>query len=469
MPKGKVLIIDDEADIRELLEISLGRINIPTVSCETVNQAKEILDEQNEDLSLCLTDMRLPDGSGLDVIRFLGEKHPHIPVAVITAYGNTDLAVESLKAGAFDFVSKPLDLQRLRELVNTALKLPTYDTASEPSTDEPRLLGSSPAMQDLRSKISRVARSQAPVFISGESGSGKELVARLIHEQGARADGPFIAVNCGAIPGELMESEFFGHRKGSFTGAIEDKKGLFQAARGGTLFLDEIADLPLAMQVKLLRSIQEKKVRPVGQEQEVAIDVRILSATHKDLVEAVREEQFRQDLYYRINVIELKVPPLRDRGEDVGLLTEAILKKLSAEWQMPLPHLDESAQSALAGYAFPGNVRELENILERAIALCESDTILLQHLQLPTLQEAGGATASREPASLDGAPPDLGGNSMEEYLTGVEKNLILQALEETGWNRTAAAKKLGLTFRSLRYRLKKLGLDEDSGSGPDQP
>lgn len=466
MPNGKVLIIDDEPDIRELLEISLGRINIPTLSCETVDEAKQALSEHGGNISLCLTDMRLPDGTGLDVIRFLGEKHPHIPVAVITAFGNTDLAVESLKAGAFDFVSKPLDLQRLRELVNTALKLPSYGNTQEANAKEPRLLGSSPAMQDLRNKIGRVARSQAPVFISGESGSGKELVARLIHEQGARADGPFVAVNCGAIPGELMESEFFGHRKGSFTGAIEDKKGLFQAANGGTLFLDEVADLPLAMQVKLLRSIQEKKVRPVGHEQEVAINVRILSATHKDLVESVRDENFRQDLYYRINVIELKVPPLRDRGEDILLLAEAILGRLAAEWQIPQPRLDERAQLALGSYDFPGNVRELENILERAIALCDSDTILRQHLQLPDLGEEQLPEASGETVTT-GAPTDLGGNSMEEYLTEVEKSLILKALEETGWNRTAAAKKLGLTFRSLRYRLKKLGLDEDSDQDQD--
>lgn len=465
MPKGKVLIIDDEADIRELLEISLGRINIPTVSCETVGEAKQVLGAQSDQISLCLTDMRLPDGSGMDVIRFLGDAHPHIPVAVITAFGNTDLAVESLKAGAFDFVSKPLDLKRLRELVNTALKLPSYGTSPEAAANEPQLLGSSPAMQELRNKISRVARSQAPVFISGESGSGKELVARLIHHRGARADGPFVAVNCGAIPGELMESEFFGHRKGSFTGAIEDKKGLFQAANGGTLFLDEVADLPLAMQVKLLRSIQEKKVRPVGQEQEVGIDVRILSATHKNLIEAVRDENFRQDLYYRIHVIELQVPPLRDRGEDIFDLAGAILARLSSEWQIPVPQLDDSARSALGSYHFPGNVRELENILERAIAMCDDDTITQQHLQLPVHSDA----QPHQPAKQDG-PTDLGGSSMEEYLTGVEKHLILQALEETGWNRTSAAKKLGLNHRSLRYRLKKLGLEDDSeqDQGSDQ-
>ncbi len=455
MPKGKVLIIDDEEDIRELLEISLGRINVPTLSAESVETARQVLEASGDEISLCLTDMRLPDGTGLDLIAHLQDKYPQIPVAVITAYGSIDLAIDSLKAGAFDFVSKPVDLERLRGLVTTALKLPRYGAATDAGRSRPRLLGDSSAMRDLRERIARVARSQAPVYITGESGSGKELVARLIHEQGARADGPFVPVNCGAIPTELMESEFFGHRKGSFTGAIEDKKGLFVAAGGGTLFLDEVADLPQHMQVKLLRAIQEKTIRPVGQEKEVRIDVRILSATHRDLATEVRENRFRQDLYYRINVIELHVPPLRERREDIDQLAEMLLRRLADEWQIDAPRLDPGAVAALQNYSFPGNVRELENILERAVALCENGFIREEHLQLPRDNPVNG-----EPAAI-AAGDDTPDVPLEDYLTGIEKQTILKALEETRWNRTAAARKLGLTFRALRYRLKKLGLDDE--------
>ncbi len=442
--RQKALIIDDEPDIRELLEITLGRMKLDTRSARSVKEARECLSREHYDL--CLTDMRLPDGSGLELVQHIQQQYPHLPVAMITAYGSLDTAISALKAGAFDFVTKPVDLNRLRELVSTALRL-------RPSTPEvpsdSRLLGNSPPMKTLRKQIGKLARSQAPVYISGESGSGKELVARLIHEQGARAERPFVPVNCGAIPSELMESEFFGHKKGSFSGAIEDKPGLFQAANGGTLFLDEVADLPLPMQVKLLRAIQEKAVRVVGGAQEVMVDVRILCATHKDLASEVAAGRFRQDLYYRLNVIELCVPPLRERREDIGLLADVMLKRLAAECGEPPARLTADALAKLESYRFPGNVRELENMLERAYTLCEDDQIKAGDLRL----------AEAVPAA-DGQENNLAQiDNLEDHLEEIERKLIMQALEETRWNRTAAAQRLGLTFRSMRYRLKKLGLD----------
>ncbi|MCZ4126319.1 sigma-54-dependent transcriptional regulator [Stutzerimonas balearica] len=442
--RQKALIIDDEPDIRELLEITLGRMKLDTRSARSVKEARECLSREHYDL--CLTDMRLPDGSGLELVQHIQQQYPHLPVAMITAYGSLDTAISALKAGAFDFVTKPVDLNRLRELVSTALRL-------RPSTPEvpsdSRLLGNSPPMKTLRKQIGKLARSQAPVYISGESGSGKELVARLIHEQGARAERPFVPVNCGAIPSELMESEFFGHKKGSFSGAIEDKPGLFQAANGGTLFLDEVADLPLPMQVKLLRAIQEKAVRVVGGAQEVMVDVRILCATHKDLASEVAAGRFRQDLYYRLNVIELRVPPLRERREDIGLLADVMLKRLAAECGEPPARLTADALTKLESYRFPGNVRELENMLERAYTLCEDDQIKAGDLRL----------AEAVPAA-DGQENNLAQiDNLEDHLEEIERKLIMQALEETRWNRTAAAQRLGLTFRSMRYRLKKLGLD----------
>ncbi|AJE14141.1 sigma-54-dependent transcriptional regulator [Stutzerimonas balearica] len=442
--RQKALIIDDEPDIRELLEITLGRMKLDTRSARSVKEARECLSREHYDL--CLTDMRLPDGSGLELVQHIQQQYPHLPVAMITAYGSLDTAISALKAGAFDFVTKPVDLNRLRELVSTALRL-------RPSTPEvpsdSRLLGNSPPMKTLRKQIGKLARSQAPVYISGESGSGKELVARLIHEQGARAERPFVPVNCGAIPSELMESEFFGHKKGSFSGAIEDKPGLFQAANGGTLFLDEVADLPLPMQVKLLRAIQEKAVRVVGGAQEVMVDVRILCATHKDLASEVAAGRFRQDLYYRLNVIELRVPPLRERREDIGLLADVMLKRLAAECGEPPARLTADALAKLESYRFPGNVRELENMLERAYTLCEDDQIKAGDLRL----------AEAVPAA-DGQENNLAQiDNLEDHLEEIERKLIMQALEETRWNRTAAAQRLGLTFRSMRYRLKKLGLD----------
>lgn len=443
--RQKALIVDDEPDIRELLEITLGRMKLDTRSARNVKEARDFL--AREPFDFCLTDMRLPDGTGLDLVQYIQQRHPQMPVAMITAFGSLDTAVQALKAGAFDFLTKPVDLGRLRELVNSALRLRSPDAEEAPVDN--RLLGDSPPMRTLRNQVAKLARSQAPVYISGESGSGKELVARLIHEQGPRENSTFVPVNCGAIPSELMESEFFGHKKGSFTGAVEDKLGLFQAANGGTLFLDEVADLPLPMQVKLLRVIQEKAVRAVGGQQEVAVDVRVLSATHKDLAAEVAAGRFRQDLYYRLNVIELRVPPLRERREDIPLLTDRVLKRLAGDSGLAAAMVSADALEKLKSYRFPGNVRELENMLERAYTLCENDIIQAHDLRLA---EAAGTDGSSE-ASL--AQID----NLEDYLEDIERKLIMQALEETRWNRTAAAQRLGLTFRSMRYRLKKLGID----------
>ncbi|NMY43724.1 MULTISPECIES: sigma-54-dependent transcriptional regulator [Pseudomonadaceae] len=443
--RQRALIVDDEPDIRELLEITLGRMKLDTRSARNVKEAREWL--AREPFDLCLTDMRLPDGTGLDLVQHIQQRHAEVPVAMITAYGSLDTAINALKAGAFDFLTKPVDLGRLRELVATALRLRSGETTEGPV--DTRLLGESPPMKALRNQIQKLARSQAPVYISGESGSGKELVARLIHEQGPRAEKPFVPVNCGAIPSELMESEFFGHKKGSFTGAIEDKQGLFQAANGGTLFLDEVADLPLAMQVKLLRAIQEKAVRAVGGQQEVVVDVRILCATHKDLAAEVAAERFRQDLFYRLNVIELRVPPLRERREDIPLLADTMLKRLAEGSGLPAARLSLEALDKLKCYRFPGNVRELENMLERAYTLCENDQIQADDLRLADAAPAG-ESGEASLAQID---------NLEDYLEEIERKLIMQALEETRWNRTAAAQRLGLTFRSMRYRLKKLGID----------
>ena len=445
----RALIVDDEPDIRELLEITLGRMKLDTRCARNVKEAREWL--AREPFDLCLTDMRLPDGTGLELVQLIQQRYPQTPVAMITAYGSLDTAINALKGGAFDFLTKPVDLARLRELVGTALRLRTPQEPDEGSVDS-RLLGDSPPMRALRKQIAKLSRSQAPVYISGESGSGKELVARLIHELGPRTERPFGPVNCGAIPSELMESEFFGHRKGSFTGAVEDKPGLFKAADGGTLFLDEVADLPLPMQVKLLRAIQEKAVRAVGGQQEIAVDVRILSATHKDLAGEVAAGRFRQDLYYRLNVIELSVPPLRERREDIALLAERALQRLGAECGLEPARLSPEALEKLKNYRFPGNVRELENMLERAYTLCEDDTIQASDLRLgdaPAVAGSGDA-AGGNLAQID---------DLEDFLEGIERQAIMQALEETRWNRTAAAQRLGLSFRSMRYRLKKLGID----------
>ncbi|MDD5580497.1 MAG: sigma-54 dependent transcriptional regulator [Methylobacter sp.] len=444
MRKPLTLIVDDEPDIRELLEITLNRMNIQTHCAENIGRAKILL--QQKIFDLCLTDMKLPDGNGLDLVDSIQAMSVPIPVAVITAHGNMDTAILAMKKGAFDFISKPIDLAALRQIIISALKLSDPTTAKERRTRQ-TLLGESSIMREIRTKIDKLARSQAPVYISGESGSGKELVARLIHQQSSRSDKPFIAINCGAIPHELMESEFFGHKKGSFTGAVSDKKGIFQAAEGGTLFLDEIADLPLSLQVKLLRAIQEKKIRTLGEQQEILVDIRLLSATHRNLADMVQAGNFRQDLYYRINVIDLHVPPLRERSTDIPALTEHILARLTDNSDKPF--LSASALAALQRYQFPGNVRELENILERALALYDGKSIEIDDLNLPV-----GTHNLPDSQVYD---PALG--SLEDYLEEIERKAIVIALEENKWNKTAAAKQLGLSFRSLRYRLKKLALD----------
>jgi two-component system response regulator PilR (NtrC family) len=443
-----VLIIDDEPDIRELIEITLGRMNLDTLSAGSLADARSLLSQH--DFQLCLTDMRLPDGDGLELVSEMQAAYPHIPVAVITAHGSTETAIIALKSGAFDFVSKPVDLMKLRSLVASALKLSEAPVDQEPVDQTQRIVGNSRAMKALRLQIGKLARSQAPVFISGESGSGKDLVARAIHASGPRKDKEFIAINCGAIPGELMESEFFGHRKGSFTGADQDKIGLFQAAHGGSLFLDEIADLPLHMQVKLLRAIQEKSIRPVGSQTEIPVDIRLLSATHKNLAREVEDGNLRQDLYYRINVIELKVPPLRERKDDIPLLANHILHYLSATAE-----ISGEAMEALCAYDFPGNVRELENMLQRACALAEN-----QQIQLADLPDLGSPEPTRTADRGIAEKPDKAADySLEKHLEAIERQAIEKALQETKWNRTEAARKLGMSFRSLRYRLKKLGLD----------
>jgi len=451
MPKPSVLIVDDEPDLCELLSITLQRMELSPRTANTVAVAQRLL--KTERFDLCLTDMQLPDGDGLELVEWMQQHTQSVPVAVITAHGNMETAVRALKAGAFDFVSKPLDLVGLRKLVATAIKLSDTNDG-DTSVFGPRLLGASAAMQHLREMIARVARSQAPVHIYGESGTGKELVAKLIHESGPRRDGPFVPVNCGAIPTELMESELFGHKRGSFTGAVTDKKGLIQSAEGGTLFLDEIADLPLHMQVKLLRVIQEKAVRPVGEQLEVAIDVRILSATHKNLANLVAEGKFREDLFYRVNVIELRVPSLRERPEDVPELAEAILRRLGRRMKITAPLLGTDALSALAAYTFPGNVRELENILERAVTLTINGEIRVGDIQLRP-----SPVAANSARTADGGANAPTGGALGDHLEDIERDAILKALEQTRYNKTAAAKVLGMSFRALRYRIKKLGIE----------
>ncbi len=429
------LIIDDEPDIRELLEITLKRMEINSYCAEDLAMARTLLSQHKFDL--CLTDMKLPDGDGVDFVNEMQTNFPQIPIAVITAHGSMDSAIQALKYGAFDFLTKPIDLKSLRTVVQSALNI-------KPKNDElkPAIVGNSKVIEELRKTIAKVARSQAPIYVSGESGTGKELVANMIHDYGPRSDGPFIPINCGAIPHDLMESEFFGHKKGSFTGATADKEGLFQAADGGTLFLDEIAELPQHMQVKLLRAIQEKVIRPIGSQNEHRVDVRILSATNFDLSGQVNQGLFRQDLFYRINVIELKIPPLRDRGDDIILLTHHILEKMSADSHANNIKLNKEAEKKLQTYHFPGNVRELENILERAVTLCTDNQIDVQDILLP---EAAIKKTDNELA-------------LDSMLDDLEKQKIIEALEKTRWNKTAAAKLLGISFRALRYRLEKLGL-----------
>jgi len=438
--KSTALIIDDEPDIRELLEITFERMEINCRSAPDLTSAKKLL--KQDSFNLCLTDMKLPDGDGVEFVTYVQQNYPQTPIAVITAHGDMTTAIQALKSGAFDFLTKPVDLNILRNIVKSALNL-----SDELKSVENKLIGESNAIGEIRKTAAKLARSQVPVYISGESGTGKELVARLIHEQGPRANRPFVAVNCGAIPQGLMESEFFGYLKGSFTGADGDKDGLFQAADRGTLFLDEVADLPTHIQVKLLRAIQEKSIRPVGANREMPVDIRLLCATHKDLGQLVEQGYFRQDLYYRINVIELHIPPLRERKTDIKFIVEHILARLNQNTGPALIGIAGDALLALESYSFPGNIRELENVLERAVTLCDDDTITTDDLQLPQKMMTRAPASESDEIVLD------------SYLCEVEKKVILDALEKHKWNRTATAKSLGISLRALRYRLEKLGID----------
>ena len=446
--KAKILVIDDEPDIVELLSMSLESMGMEPAGAGSVREGRQLIESFTPDM--CLTDLRLPDGDGLEIVKYIAENHPDMPVAVISAHGNMELAIECLKAGAFDFLTKPVNLENLKNVVSGALKIATH-----PATQDKRtrtiLLGDSEQMCRIRGLIPKLARSQAPVYISGESGTGKEMIARLIHQKGPRADQPFIPVNCGAIPDELMESEFFGHKKGSFTGAVADKAGLFQAADGGTLFLDEVADLPLHMQTKLLRVIQEKAVKPIGAEREIPVDVRILSATHKNLAELVEKDKFRQDLFYRINVIDITAPPLRQRDGDLPILIEYFLRQIAESMGEPVAKLTPAAREMLLQHSYPGNIRELQNILERATTLCVDNVIDADDLSLTS----AASTANQKITSR------MENETLEEYLARMEKDAILAALEKTRFNRTAAAKELGVTFRALRYKLEKLEIDLD--------
>ena len=472
MAEASALIVDDEPDLRELLELTLSRMGIEVDAAEDLAEARTRLAENRYDF--CLTDMRLPDGNGLSLIKQINRDYPEMPVAMITAFGKVEDAVTALKYGAFDFVSKPVDLDALRSLVRTAIKLRQDDVEkqtvaiesepvvaskqdeSPPPKAQPeqatileRMIGRSEAILQVRRTIVKLARSQAPVMISGDSGTGKELAARLIHDLSPRAEHPFVAVNCGAIPSELMESEFFGHKKGSFTGADADKEGLFQTANGGTLFLDEVADLPLNMQVKLLRVIQEKRVRAIGDKQEVPIDVRILSASHKPLKPMVEADQFRSDLYFRLNVIELHMPSLAHRRTDIPLLVNHFLEVIAEQWGEDPRQLDDSAKKALLEHSFSGNARELFNILQRAVTLSDGEQITAADLQLDhTALDSGD-----EPAA------DPGDKNLDDYMESIERRILENALKESKYNKTEAARRLGITFRSFRYKLDKLGID----------
>jgi len=444
MTNPRALIVDDEPDLCELLSLTLSRMGVDSSSVHDLASARREL-QGKQHYALCLTDLRLPDGDGIELLEWIQAHSPELPVAVITAHGHVEAAVRALKLGAFDFVRKPLDITDLRKLVNQALKLSDERRTAEGGR---RLLGDSEPMQRLRMMISRVARSQAPVHITGESGTGKELVARLIHENGPRKDAPFVPVSCGAIPSELMESELFGHRRGSFTGAVADKLGLVQAAEGGTLFLDEVADLPFVMQVKLLRLIQEKTARPVGDQREQPVDVRILSATHKDLGEMVAAGRFREDLYYRIDVIDLRVPSLRERLTDVPELAAAITERFAARMGMATPAISDEAMELLATHDYPGNVRELENVIERALTLCDGGTIRPEDIEL-----------RGSPSQFEETVPPHHPGTLPQALDDIERNSIRKALEEARYNKTAAARALGISFRALRYRIKKLGIE----------
>ncbi len=466
-----VLLVDDEEDLCMLMQMSLSRMGVKTHVAHRLDEAKKALSTYSYDA--CLTDLNLPDGNGLQLLDWMNEHCPALPVAVLTAYGNMDIAIAALKAGAFDFVSKPINPKHLEQLLQKALNKPlAEDITSQDALEHKMLIGESIPIQQLRRTLKKIARSQAPVFITGESGTGKEVVANLVHRLSNRNEGPFIAINCGAIPTELMESELFGHKKGSFSGATQDKQGLIQSAHGGSLFLDEIAELPLAMQVKLLRAVQEKRIRPVGSDCEIDVDFRVISASHQDLEALVQQGRFRQDLFFRIHVMDLVLPALRERGDDILLLAQHFIQKISHEWEIATKPLTERAKSFLLSQYYPGNVRELRNIIERAMTLCDDDQIDLQHLQSAPLRQPS-AQFNSSPAMNESA--QLGANSNEQsvvprklpeeglelFLENIEKEVLMNALNLTHWNRTLAAKKLGMSFRSLRYRLKKFGLDTE--------
>ncbi|MFV5534227.1 sigma-54 dependent transcriptional regulator [Acinetobacter pittii] len=460
-----VLLVDDEEDLCLLMQMTLARMGIKTHLAYRVEQAKQLFTQFHYDA--CLTDLNLPDGSGLELVQHVSQTYPHTPIAVLTAYGNMDIAIAALKAGAFDFVSKPINQIHLDQLLKKALNQPKPEHEfGETILENDLLIGRSPPIQNLRTAIKKIARSQAPVFVTGESGTGKEVVANLIHRLSNRSEGPFIAINCGAIPTELMESELFGHKKGSFTGATQDKQGLILSAHGGSLFLDEIAELPLSMQVKLLRAVQEKKIRPVGSDQEIDVDFRVISASHQDLDLLVQQGKFRQDLFFRIHVMDIMLPPLRDRGGDILLLANHFIQKVCTEWGISSKQLTASAETYLLQQDFPGNVRELRNMIERAITLSDDESIDLTHLAPPLR----GSSVSPQIVTkqLNQTPavqthPKFPMEGLERYLENIEKDILLNALNMTHWNRTLAAKKLGMTFRSLRYRLKKFGLDTEMG------
>ncbi len=461
---SSVLFVDDEIDLCTLMQMTLAKIGITTDTAHTLTQARNKLVRKHYDA--CITDLNLPDGHGLDLVSFVTQNFPHTPIAVLTAYGSMEIAIQALKMGAFDFVSKPINQQHLYQLMQKALNIPPEGTSTDEERIENKLLiGHSKAIQQLKLSIKKIARSQAPVFIMGESGTGKEVVAHLLHHLSNRQQGPFIAINCGAIPLDLMESEFFGHKKGSFTGAVQDKQGLIQAADGGSLFLDEIAELPLSMQVKLLRAVQEKKIRPVGSDTEIEVDFRVLSASHRDLESLVQQGLFRQDLFFRLHVMLIHIPPLREREQDAILLAQHFIEHLCAEWKIPLKKLSTEAEQFLLCQHYAGNVRELRNIIERALTLSESETIDIQQLQVTPFRTGLDATESailqisNIENDLQNTLNDVSENGLEQYLADIEKDILLNALNQTHWNRTLAAKKLGMTFRSLRYRLKKYGLD----------
>ena len=461
-----VLLVDDEQDLCMLMQMSLSRMGIKTHMAHHLQQAKYFFSEYKYDA--CITDLNLPDGSGLDLVKHVSQHYPKTPIAVLTAYGNMEIAIASLKAGAFDFVSKPINQLHLQQLLQKALHVPQLDlNAAEIPIEQSMLIGNSQVIRKLRESIKKIARSQAPVFITGESGTGKEVVANLIHKLSNRSDSPFIAINCGAISEELMESELFGHKKGCFSGATQDKQGLIQAANGGTLFLDEIAELSLAMQAKLLRAVQEKKIRPLGSDTEIEVDFRIISASHQDIEVLVEQGKFRHDLFFRIHVMDVVLPPLRERDQDILILADHFIQVICAEWQIPAKQLTEAAKAFLLTQHYSGNVRELRNIIEKAITMCDEDLLDIQHLQPAPIRGINHSEVAETDvkttlqAEIPSKAQKIPEEGLEEYLEKVEKEVLLSALNQTHWNRTLAAKKLGMTFRSLRYRLKKFGLDTD--------